>query len=90
MFWQREAAPGKVWSSLRETSDSFRKTAIQPVFITHYPEVIKPLAKKSQTVPGATDSFQLIAATYELSNAYSELNDPGGSLWRERDVKSRM
>lgn len=55
---------------------SFRMAQIQPVFITHYPEVLKPLAKKSPDSPGSTESFQLVLATYELSNSYSELNDP--------------
>ena len=56
--------------------DSFRKQQVQPIFITHYPEVLKPLAKKSPKVEGATDSFQLVVATYEISNSYTELNDP--------------
>jgi lysyl-tRNA synthetase class 2 len=56
--------------------DSFRKRQVQPIFITHYPEVLKPLAKKSETRPGTTDSFQLVVAGYELSNSYTELNDP--------------
>jgi len=55
---------------------SFRLQQIQPIFVTNYPEVLKPLAKKSTAHPGTTESFQLVVATYELSNSYSELNDP--------------
>lgn len=55
---------------------SFRMKQVQPIFVTHYPEVLKPLAKKSPGVAGSTESFQLVVATYELSNSYSELNDP--------------
>ena len=56
--------------------DSFRKTVVQPVFITHYPAELKPLAKLSPDDPTTAENFQLIVGTFEISNSYSELNDP--------------
>ncbi|NMB56906.1 lysine--tRNA ligase [Candidatus Beckwithbacteria bacterium] len=53
-----------------------RPNLIQPVFVTHHPEDLKPLAKKDPDYPGYTQSFQLLANGFELSNNYSELNDP--------------
>lgn len=53
-----------------------RPNLIQPVFVTHHPKDLKPLAKEDPQNPGFTQSFQLLANGFELSNNYSELNDP--------------
>ncbi len=53
-----------------------RPSLIQPIFVTHHPEDLKPLAKKDPNYQGYTQSFQLLANGFELSNNYSELNDP--------------
>ncbi len=53
-----------------------RPFLIGPVFITHHPKDLKPLAKEDPDYPGYTQSFQLLANGFELSNNYSELNDP--------------
>ncbi len=47
-----------------------------PLFLTHHPKDLKPLAKEDPSHPGYTQSFQLIVNGFELSNNYSELNDP--------------
>lgn len=49
---------------------------INPTFITHHPFSISPLARKTATNPHVVDRFELIIAGMELSNAFSELNDP--------------
>lgn len=49
---------------------------VQPTFITKHPFSISPLAKQSRENPLVTDRFELIVAGMELSNAFSELNDP--------------
>lgn len=49
---------------------------VQPTFITHFPVEISPLAKKNQEDPRLTDRFELYIAHMELSNGFSELNDP--------------
>ena len=49
---------------------------INPTFITYHPVEISPLAKKSPTDPRYTERFECYAFGKELSNAFSELNDP--------------
>lgn len=52
-----------------------RPTVIQPLFITHYPTDMLPLAKKSKD-SAFTESFQLLFGGFELVKAFGELNDP--------------
>jgi len=54
---------------------STRPKIIQPTFVLNYPIELKPLAKKSSD-PRYTEMFQLIVNGFELSNSYTELNDP--------------
>lgn len=49
---------------------------IQPTFVTDYPIDISPLAKKDPDDPSLTRRFEPHIATYELGNAFSEINDP--------------
>ncbi len=51
-------------------------TLIQPTFITDFPVETSPLAKKRQDNPALTRRFEVYAATQELGNAFSEINDP--------------
>ena len=46
-----------------------------PIFITHHPFSISPLARQNQSDPKITDRFELIIAGMETANAFSELND---------------
>jgi len=48
----------------------------QPTFIIHYPAGFQPLAKALEDDPKKLANFQLVAAGWELTNAFSELNDP--------------
>jgi lysyl-tRNA synthetase class 2 len=56
--------------------ESFRKGVVQPIFITDHPIELSPLAKKNPDDPSTVQRFQLVVAGFELSNSYSELNDP--------------
>jgi len=49
---------------------------INPVFITHHPFSISPLARKNRERPEVVDRFELIICGMEMANAFSELNDP--------------
>ncbi len=51
-----------------------RPTIIEPTFVIDHPADISPLAKKIDKDRVAR--FQLIAGGFELTNAFSELNDP--------------
>ena len=52
------------------------KNLIQPTFIMDHPLAISPLTKKKPTDPEKVERFELFINTWEMCNAYSELNDP--------------
>ena len=52
------------------------KELIQPTFITDHPVAISPLTKKKPSDPSKVERFELFINTWEMCNAYSELNDP--------------
>ena len=52
------------------------KELIQPTFIMDHPIEISPLTKKKPSGPTKVERFELFCNTWEMCNAYSELNDP--------------
>ena len=52
------------------------KKLIQPTFIMDHPLSISPLTKKKPSDPNKVERFELFINTWEMCNAYSELNDP--------------
>ena len=60
---------------------------IQPHFIYHYPTAISPLSRRNDARPEITDRFELFITGRELSNAFSELNDPVDQRLRFEEQK---
>jgi len=52
------------------------KNLIQPTFVMDHPVEISPLTKKKPSDPSRVERFELFINTWEMCNAYSELNDP--------------
>ena len=62
---------------LKECMDELVEPRIvRPTFATHQPASFNPLCKRTAGQPRLSDRFEVIAAGFELANAFSELNDP--------------
>jgi lysyl-tRNA synthetase, class II len=70
---KKEWGKGKLLDEIYK--DKIRPHIIQPMFLIDHPVELKPLAKRGKN-PNYVESFQLLACGFELSNNYSELNDP--------------
>jgi lysyl-tRNA synthetase class 2 len=57
-------------------SEMVEPKLIQPVFITEHPLETSPFAKKTPHDPRFVERFESFVAGMEMSNAFSELNDP--------------
>ncbi len=63
---------------------------IQPTFIIGHPVEISPLAKRNPDDPRKTNRFEAFINTWEIANAFSELNDPIDQRQRfEEQVKQK-
>lgn len=68
-----------------EAFDAFvEEKLINPTFITEFPVAISPLARRSDENPDIADRFELFIGGKEISNGFSELNDPLDQLERFR------
>lgn len=65
----------KLWKHIR-------KDIVGPAFLVNIPKFLSPLAKANPDDPSLTERVQLIAAGTELTQSWSELNDPQEQLKR--------
>ncbi len=56
-----------------------------PVFVTHFPAEVSPLARRTDADPFLTDRFELFIGGREIANGFSELNDPDDQAERFRE-----
>ena len=56
--------------------ETVEHTLIQPAHVTHFPKDISPFAKEVPGEPRLVERFETYCNTWELGNAFSELNDP--------------
>jgi len=61
---------------------------IQPTFVTNHSVGTFPLAKVTEKNPKKLANFQLIVGSWELVNAFSELNDPVEQVKRFEEQES--
>ncbi len=55
---------------------------IDPLFVTHCPKELVPLAKQNVVDPAVVDVYELIINGVEISPGYTELNDPDAQRQR--------
>jgi len=63
---------------------------LQPTIIYEFPVAVSPLSKKKADEPDWVERFEIFAGQMELSNGFSELNDPEDQRQRfEEQLKER-
>jgi lysyl-tRNA synthetase class 2 len=65
---------GRWWELLFE--EYVEGGLVNPTFVTGFPAEISPLARRNDDDPTIVDRFELFCNGWEISNAFSELNDP--------------
>ena len=76
--WKLEILPQLV--DFEVTQHVFEKLVeektLDPLFVTHCPKELVPLAKQNAADPALVDVYELIINGVEMSPGYTELNDP--------------
>jgi lysyl-tRNA synthetase class 2 len=66
--------PGMITAAIFEAL--WEEDLIQPTFVYDFPTEVSPLSKQRKDDPDTVERFELYMAGFELSNGFSELNDP--------------
>ncbi|MGA9979282.1 MAG: lysine--tRNA ligase [Candidatus Sulfotelmatobacter sp.] len=74
MAYDSNAPLGKTIASLFESVAEEHLT--QPTIIYEFPTAVSPLSKQKPDEPDWTERFEIYAGQMEISNGFSELNDP--------------
>jgi lysyl-tRNA synthetase class 2 len=88
MELERGGSPGAAIASLFEAVAEENLT--QPTIIYEFPTAVSPLSKQKANEPDWTERFEIYAGQMEISNGFSELNDPEDQRRRfEQQLKER-
>ncbi len=88
MKYEAGAPTGKNIAALFEAAAEEHLT--QPTIIYEFPTAVSPLSKQKPDEPDWTERFEIYAGQMEISNGFSELNDPEDQRRRfEAQLKER-
>jgi lysyl-tRNA synthetase class 2 len=88
MAYDPAAPTGKSIAALFEAAAEEHLT--QPTIIYEFPTAVSPLSKQKPDEPEWTERFEIFAGQMEISNGFSELNDPEDQRARfEAQLKER-
>jgi lysyl-tRNA synthetase class 2 len=80
--------PGKTIAALFEATAE--EHLVQPTIIYEFPTAVSPLSKQKADEPDWTERWEIFAGKMEISNGFSELNDPEDQRRRfEGQLKER-
>jgi lysyl-tRNA synthetase class 2 len=88
MAYEANAPTGKNIAALFEAAAE--EHLMQPTIIYEFPTAVSPLSKQKPDEPDWTERFEIYAGQMEISNGFSELNDPEDQRQRfEAQLKER-
>ena len=88
MAYDPNAVTGKTIAALFEAVAEEHLT--QPTIIYEFPTAVSPLSKQKPDEPDWTERWEIFAGQMEISNGFSELNDPEDQRRRfEAQIKER-
>ncbi len=88
MPYDPSAPTGKTIAALFEAVAE--EHLLQPTIVYEFPVAVSPLSKKKADEPDWVERFEIFAGQMELSNGFSELNDPEDQRERfEEQLKER-